>query len=57
MCFLTGLVCAIPCEFHVRSRLGASPRAFLVPDVLLWEPLAYFPELTLFCPSCAEENV
>lgn len=57
VCFLTGPVSATPRGPHVRTRLGASPRAFLVPDVPLWEPLAYFPELTLFCPSCAEQNV
>ena len=28
-----------------------------MPDVLLWDPLAYFPELILLCPTCESNSV
>ena len=47
---------AIPRGQHIRARLGVCAEAFLVPDVMLWDPLSYFPELFLFCPSCDEQG-
>ena len=47
---------AIPQGQHIRARLGVCAEAFLVPDVMLWDPLSYFPELFLFCPSCDEQG-
>lgn len=56
-CFSSGPIRAIPHGTRVRRAVGCSPRAFLVPDILLWDPLSYFPELVLLCPSCQEKNI
>ena len=48
---------AIPRGEQIRARLGLSPEAFLVPDIVLWEPLSYFHSLSLICPSCLEIGV
>ena len=53
---LVGPFRAIPRGQHIRARLGVCAEAFLVPDVMLWDPLSYFPELFLFCPSCDEQG-
>lgn len=55
--FSLELIRAIPRGEQIRARLGACPEAFLIPDIVLWEPLAYFTHLSLFCPSCAEIGV
>lgn len=57
VCVSIGPVHAILCGTRIRKAVGCSPRAFLVPDILLWDPLTYFPEVILFCPSCLEKNV
>ena len=36
---------------RVKNAVGYSPSAFLVPDVLLWDPLFHFPEVVLLCLS------
>jgi hypothetical protein len=41
---------AIPRGTRIRNRLGLSPSAFLVQDIILWDPLLVFPELSLSCP-------
>ena len=56
-CFSSGPVRAIPRGTRVRRAVGCSPKAFLVPDILLWDPLSFFPELILLCPSCQEKNI
>ena len=56
ICFSSGPVRAIPRGTRVKNAVGDSPSAFLVPDVLLWDPLLHFPELVLLCPSCDETN-
>ena len=56
ICFSSGPVRAIPRGTRVRNAVGDSPSAFLVPDILLWDPLLHFPELVLLCPSCDEKN-
>ena len=38
-CFSNGPVHAFPRGTRIRNIVGCSPRAFLVPDVLLWDPL------------------
>ena len=45
--FSNGPVRAFPRGTRIRNIVGCSPRAFLVPDVLLWDPLAYFPHVLL----------
>lgn len=54
---LTGPLRAVPHGQHTRTRLGYSCRAFLVPDVILWDPMAYFPHRVIFCPTCDEQEV
>ena len=39
------------------GRLGIFCQAFLVPDIILWDPMSYFPHRVVFCPSCDEEEV
>lgn len=56
ICFSSGPVRAIPRGTRVKNAVGDSPSAFLVPDVLLWDPLLHFPELVLLCPSCARNK-
>ena len=56
ICFSSGPVSAIPRETRVKNAVGDSPSAFLVPDILLWDPLLHFSELVLLCPSCDEKN-
>ena len=51
ICFSSGPVRAIPRGTRVKNAVGDSPSAFLVPDVLLWDPLLHFPELVLLCPT------
>ena len=53
-CIETGPFRAIPRVQLIRRRLGLLPEAFLVPDVLIWDPMLYFPNILLFCPSCSE---
>jgi hypothetical protein len=48
---------AIPRGTRIRNRLGLSPSAFLVQDIILWDPLLVFPELSLSCPSCVEHGL
>lgn len=50
ICFSSGPVSAIPRGARVKNAVGDSPSAFLVPDILLWDPLLHFPELVLLCP-------
>ena len=47
ICFSSGPVRAIPRGTRVKNTVGDSPSAFLVSDVLLWDPLLHFPELVL----------
>ena len=56
-CILNELSRAIPRGEQIRAKLGCCPEAFLVPDIVLWEPLVYFPHLSLTCPSCFEVGV
>ena len=56
ICFTSGPVRAIPHGTRVKNVVGDFPSAFLVPDILLWDPLLHFPELVLLCPSCDEKN-
>ena len=56
ICFSSGPVSAIPRGARVKNAVGDPPSAFLVPDILLWDPLLHFPELVLLCPSCDEKN-
>ena len=56
-CISSELSKAIPRGEQIRARLGLSPEAFLVPDIVLWEPLSYFHSLSLICPSCLEIGV
>ena len=53
----TGPLRAVPRGEHLRTRLGNSPEAFLIPDVMLWDPLFYFPELDLCCPVCTRKGL
>ena len=46
-CISSELSKAIPRGEQIRARLGLSPEAFLVPDIVLWEPLSYFHSLSL----------
>ena len=57
ICFSNRPVSAIPRGTHVRNAVGNSPSAFLIPDILLWDPQLHFPELILICPSCNENNI
>ena len=52
----TGPFRAFPRGQYIRTGVGESPMAFLVPDVILWDPLSLFPDLFLFCPSCDVHN-
>ena len=52
-----GPVCAIPRGARVRTTVGSSSRAFLVSDVLVWDPLSHFPDKILLCPSCNDKNI
>ena len=54
ICFSSEPVPAIPRGTRVKNAVGDSPTAFLVPDILLWDPQLHFPELVLFCLSCDE---
>ena len=56
ICFSSGPIRAIPRGTRVKNAVGDSPSAFLVPDILLWDPLLLFPALVLLCPSCDEKN-
>lgn len=56
-CISSELSRGIPRGEQIIRRLGISPDAFLVPGIILWEPLAYFPHLSLICPSCFEVGV
>ena len=51
-----GPVSAIPRGTRVRNIVGSSPKAFLVPDVLVWDPLSHFPDKILLCPSCNDKT-
>ena len=46
-----------PCETRIRDRLGNSPSAFLVQDIILWDPLALFPQFLFNCPSCGDQGL
>ena len=50
-------VAAFPRTALIRTRVRNTPRAFLVPDVLLWDPLPLFPSVCLLCPSCSDQSV
>ena len=52
-CILNELSRVIPRGEQIRAKLGRCPEAFIV----LWEPLVYFPHLSLTCPSCFEVGV
>ena len=56
ICFSRGPVRAIPRGTRVKNAVDDSDSAFLVPDILLWDPLLHFPELVLLCPSYGEKN-
>ena len=43
-----GPVSVIPRGTRVRNIVGSSSRAFLVPDVLVWDPLLHFLDKILF---------
>ena len=42
---------------RVQTRLGNTPGAFLVADVLLWDPFSVFSDICLLCPSCSDQSV
>ena len=51
---VTGPIRAVPRGDYLRTKLGDSCEAFLVPDMLFWDPTFYFPSVTFLCPSCEE---
>ena len=53
----TALIRAIPHETQIRNRLGVFPSEFLVPDVILWDPLVLFPQFLFNCPSCYDQGL
>ena len=55
-CISTGPLRAVPRGEHIR-RLGISCESFLVPDVILWDSMSFFPDRIIFCPSCNEQGV
>ena len=55
ICTVTGPICAVPRGVYLRTRLGDSCEAFLVPDILLWDQTFYFPGVTFLCLSCEEQ--
>ena len=54
---LTGPLRAVPRGEHIRTRLGTCCETFLVPDIIVWDPLSFFPHRIIFCPSCDEQGV
>ena len=48
---------AVPRGEDVRTRLGISCEAFLVPDIILWDPMSFFPGRVILCPTCDEQGV
>ena len=57
ICTVTGPIRAVPRGDYLRTKLGDSCEAFLVPDILFWDPTFYFPGVTLLCPSCEEQGL
>ena len=57
ICTLTGPIRAVPRGDYLRTKLGDSCEAFLVPDILFWDPTFYFPGVTLLCPSCEDQGL
>ena len=55
ICTVTRPICAVPRGVYLRTRLGDSCEAFLVPDILFWDPKFYFPGVTFLCPPCEEQ--
>ena len=53
----TGPLRAVPRGEHIRTRLGTSCETFLVPDIIVWDPMSFFPHRVTFCPSCDEQGV
>ncbi|XP_067025755.1 uncharacterized protein [Acropora muricata] len=52
-----GPVSAVPRGARVRTAVGSSSRSFLLPDVLVWDPLSHFSDKILLCPSCNDKNI
>ncbi|KAJ7353725.1 hypothetical protein OS493_032595 [Desmophyllum pertusum] len=57
MCAVAVPLRAFPRGDYLWTRLGESCEAFLVPDILFWDPTFYFPECALLCPSCEEQGL
>ena len=57
ICTVTGPIRAVPRGDYLRTKLGDSCEAFLVPDILFWDPTVYFPSVTFLCPSCEEQGL
>ena len=53
----TGPLRSVPRGEHIRTRLGTSCETFLVPDIIVWDPMSFFPHRVIFCPSCDEQGV
>ena len=34
-----------------------SCETFLVPDIIVWDPMSFFPHRVIFCSSCDEQGV
>ena len=51
-----GPVCVVSCGARIQTTVGSSSRAFLVLDVLVWDPLSHFLDKILLCPSCNYKN-
>ena len=53
----TGPLCAVPRGEHIRTKLCTSRETFLVPDIIVWDPISFFPHCVISCPLCNEHGV